>query len=194
LKINGSGIKRWIKSNSKGLTIVMIMFVASLAINAYIGFGPSSSLFSYFSQSPSSNNIKQNVQTNSKVDPFTIRNSFYLNITMDGKHITIPSQIGIEQPLWHNHTLDKYGAQGMTMQGMTMPSMAPIYTNDNSGLIKIGSTVIQNYTLGDFFNIWGFDLNGKTVNASVNGKPISDFKSHIPKYKEQIDLNITTNK
>ena len=170
------------------------MFVASLAINAYIGFGPSSSLFSYFSQPPSSNNIKQNVQTNSKVDPFAIRNSFYLNITMDGKHVIIPSQIGIEQPLWHNHTLDRYGAPGMTMQGMTMTSMAPIYTNDNSGLIKIGSAVIRNYTLGDFFNIWGFDLNGKTVNASVNGKPISDFKNHILKDKEQIDLNILTNK
>ena len=194
MKKNGYDIKRWVKSNYKGLTIVMIMFVASLAINAYIGFGPSSSLFSYFSQSPSSNNIKQNVQTNSKVDPFAIRNSFYLNITMNGKNMTIPSQIGIEQPLWHNHTLDKYGAPGMTMQGMTMPSMAPIYTNDKSGLIKIGSIVIRNYTLGDFFNIWGFDLNGKTVNASVNGKAIPDFKSHILKDKEQIDLSISANK
>jgi hypothetical protein len=108
--------------------------------------------------------------------------------------MTIPSQIGIEQPLWHNHTLDKYGAPGMTMQGMIMPSMAPIYTNDKSGLIKIGSTVIRNYTLGDFFNIWGFDLNGKTVNASVNGKAISDFKSHILKDKEQIDLSVSANK
>jgi hypothetical protein len=194
LEKNGSGVIRWIKSNYKGLTIVIIMFVASLAINVYIGFGPSSSLFSYFSQYPTSNNIKQNVQPNSKVDPFVMRDSFYLNITMDGKRITIPSQIGIEQPLWHNHTLDKYGAPGMTMQGMTMPSMAPIYTNDNSGLIKIGSTVIRNYTLGDFFNIWGFDPNGKTVNASSNGKPISDFKRYVLKDKEQIDLNISTNK
>jgi hypothetical protein len=172
----------------------MIMFVASLAINAYIGFGPSSSIFSYFSQPPSSININQNLQPNSKADPFAIRYSFYVNITMDGKPMIIPSQIGIEQPLWHNHTLDKYGAPGMKMQGMTMPSMAPIYTNDNSGLIKIGSTVIRNYTLGDFFNIWGFDLNGKTVNASVNGKPISDFKNHILKDKEQINLNISSNR
>jgi hypothetical protein len=193
LKKNGYGIIRWIKSNYKGLTIVMIMFVASLAINAYIGFGPSSSPFSYFPQSPS-DNIKQNVQPNPKADPFAMRNSFYVNITLDGKRLIIPSQIGIEQPLWHNHTLDKYGAPGMRMQGMTMPSMAPIYTNDNSGLIKIGSAVIRNYTLGDFFNIWGFDLNGKTINASVNGKPISDFKSHILKDREQIDLNISSNK
>jgi hypothetical protein len=172
----------------------MIMFVASLAINTYIGFGPSSSLINYFSHPSSSNNIKQNPQLNSKVDPFVIRSSFYLNITMDGKHVAIPSQIGIEQPLWHNHTLDKYGAPGMKMQGMTMPSMAPIYTNDNSGLIKIGSTVIRNYTLGDFFNIWGLDLNNKSVIASVNGIPISDFKSHILKDREQINLNITSNK
>ena len=113
---------------------------------------------------------------------------------MDYKPVIIPSQIGIDEVLWHNHTLDKYGAQGMPMPGMTMPGMAPIYTNNNNGLIKIGSLVNRNYTLGDFFNIWGMDLNGKTVMASANGKPVTDFKNHILKDGEQINLNITSNR
>ena len=78
------------------------------------------------------------------------------------------------------------------MPGMTMTSMAPIYTNDNSGLIKIGSTVVKNYTLGDFFNIWGMNLNDKTVNATVDGTPIPDYRNHILKDNEQIILNITS--
>jgi hypothetical protein len=80
------------------------------------------------------------------------------------------------------------------MKDMIMPGMAPIYTNDNSGLIKVGSVVVRNYTLGDLFNVWGFDLTGKTVvNTTVNGKPIFDIKNHILKDKEQIYLNIISN-
>jgi hypothetical protein len=90
---------------------------------------------------------------------------------------------------------DKYGAPGMPMKDMIMPGMAPIYINDNSGLIKIGSVVARYYTLGDFFNIWGFDSKDKTVvNTRANGKPILDLKKHILKDKEQIYLNIISNK
>jgi hypothetical protein len=166
-----------------------------LIINAYIGFGPKQNQQQPpLTPSPSSI-IERNTQSNPKADPFAMRSSFNLKIIMDNKSFTIPSQIGIEEPLWHNHSLDKYGAPGMPMKDMIMPGMAPIYTNDNSGLIKIGSVVVRNYTLGDLFNIWGLDLNGKTVvNATANGKPISDYKNHILKDKEQIYLNIMSNR
>jgi hypothetical protein len=82
-----------------------------------------------------------------------MHSSFNLKIMMDNKPFTIPSKIGIEEPLWHNYSLDKYGAPEMPMKDMIMPGMAPIYTNDISGLIKIGSVVVRNYILGDFFNI-----------------------------------------
>lgn len=183
MELNGHGISRWLKSNYKQLTILGIVIIVSIGINAYIGFGPSS---------PS--DIKMSPHSNTKANPFAMRISFNLDIIMDHKPVIIPSQIGIDEALWHNHTLDKYGAKGMPMPGMTMPGMAPIYTNDNKGLIKIGSLVNRNYTLGDFFNIWGMDLNGKTVMASVNGKPIADFKNHILKDGEQINLNITSNR
>jgi hypothetical protein len=185
LQYTGRYISKWVKSNYKGLTIVGVMFVASIVINAYIGFGPPSS-------PPPSSVIKTNFQSNATANPFAMRISFHLTITADNKPVVIPSQIGIEPPLWQNHTLDKYGSPGMSMPGMTMTSMAPIYTNSNSGLIKIGSTVVKNYTLGDFFNIWGMNLNDKTVNAIVDGKSTPDYRNHILKDGEQIILNITS--
>ncbi len=186
MQFTGRYISKWVKSNYKGLTIVGIMFVASIVINAYIGFGPPSS------PAPSSV-IKMNSQLNTTANPFAMRISFHLTITADNKPVIIPSQIGIEPPLWQNHTLDRYGSPGMHMPGMIMTSMAPIYTNDNSGLIKIGSTVVKNYTLGDFFNIWGLNLNDKTINTTVDGNPVPDYRNHILKDNEQIILNTTSN-
>ncbi len=175
-------INRWLKSNYKQLTIIGVIIVVSIGINAYIGFGPT----------PPDNKMKS--QSNIKADPFAMHNHFYLTIIMDHKPVIVPGQIGIDESLWKNHTLDKYGVAGMPMPGMTMPGMAPLYTNDNSGLIKIGSIDIRNYTLGDFFNIWGMNLNGKVVKASADGKPISDFKNHILKDGEQIHIDIISKK
>ena len=64
--------------------------------------------------------------------------SFHLIILMDHKPLIVLNQISIDEPLWGNHT-HKYGAPGMTM-----PGMAPIYTNHNSGLIKIVSLSYRN--------------------------------------------------
>jgi hypothetical protein len=180
LELNGNVISKWLKSNYKPLIIMGIIITVSIGINDYIGYGPSS-------PPP---HITINSHSNTKANPFAMRISFHLSIIMDHKPVPIPSQIGIDEPLWRNHTLDKYGAQGMPMPGMTMPGMAPIYTNDNNGLVKIGSLVNRHYTLGDFFNIWGINLANKTVNATVNGKPITNFKNHILKDGEQIYLNI----
>jgi hypothetical protein len=90
----------------------------------------------------------------------------------------------------NNHTLDKYGIQ--EMPGMS--GMAPLHTHGNSGTIHVESSVIRNYTLGDFLNIWGLNLDGTTVNASVKGKPMDNFKNHILKDGEQINLKITSKK
>ena len=158
MKLNGQGINRWLKSNYKQITITVVIIVVSIVINLYIGFGP---------PSPSPYNIKMDSQSNTIANPFTMRISFHLNIIMDHKPLIVPSQIGIDEPLWRNHTLDKYGAPGMPMPGMTMPGMAPIYTNDHSGLVKIGSSAVRNYTLDDFFRIWGMNLNDEIMNAPL---------------------------
>jgi hypothetical protein len=55
----------------------------------------------------------------------------------------------------------------------------------------VESTINRNYTLGEFLNIWGgLDTNGKTVRASVDGKPVSDFRDIILRDGEQINLNV----
>jgi hypothetical protein len=187
LKKNGNKISGWLKSNYKGLFIVFVMVIASILINAYIGFGPTSP-----SPLPLQNNT--NIISNTKANPFAMRISFNLNIIMNNRSLTIPSQIGIEQSLWHNHTLDKYGSAGLSMQGQVISGMAPIYTNDDSGVVKVGSTVIRNYTLGDFFNIWGFDLKGKNAYATINGKSVSDYKDYVLKNNDNIELRITGSK
>ena len=159
----------------KHISIIGIVVVVLVGISAYteLEIGKSG--------------IKENSFRN---DPFVMRAHSHLTITMDNKSVTIPSQIGIEKPLWKYHALDKYGAPGMPMQGMTMPGMAPIYTTDNSGLINIGSVANRNYTLGEFFQIWGLDLSSKTVKATVDGKQVQDFKNIILRDKENIVLDV----
>src|SRR5713101_2875179 len=62
-----------------------------------------------------------------------------LGITFDGQPLTVPSQIGIDQSLWKDHSLDQYGMSGM----------APLHTHDASGTIHLESNANRNYTLGE---------------------------------------------
>jgi sulfur carrier protein ThiS len=103
-----------------------------------------------------------------------------LSVKVDDKTIPVPEQIGINKSLYKDRSLDKYGMKGM----------APLHTHDNSGVIHVESTVNRDYTLGEFLKIWGIDLNGKSVQVSVNGQPVSDWRNHILSDGEQIDLEI----
>ena len=107
---------------------------------------------------------------------------------IDGKPATVPSQIGIDPSLWKDHSLDQYGMQAMA-NGMS--GMAPLHTHDATGIIHVESSIIRNYTLGQFVNIWGgFDTNAKAVKATVDGAPVSDYKNIILRDGEQINLDV----
>jgi len=113
----------------------------------------------------------------------------HLNLMIDGKPATVPSQIGIDPSLWKDHSLDQYGMQAMA-NGMS--GMAPLHTHDATGIIHVESSIIRNYTLGQFLNIWGgLDTVGKTIKASIDGKLVSDYKSIILRDGEQISLDVT---
>jgi hypothetical protein len=89
--------------------------------------------------------------------------------------------VGIDVSLWKDHSIDKYGMQGM----------APLHTHDTSGTIHVESNAIRAYTLGQFLDIWGgLSLNGKTVKATVDGKPVPDYRNILLKDGEQISLDI----
>ena len=112
----------------------------------------------------------------------------HLNLIIDGKPVTIPSQIGIDPSLWKDHSLDQYGMQAMS-NGMS--GMAPLHTHDASGTIHVESNANRNYTLGEFLNIWGgLDTSGKTVKATADGKSVSGYKDLILRDGEQINLQV----
>jgi hypothetical protein len=153
---------KYFNVSNKGLIAVCLVFVMALGAAALVGF------------------VK--AQSNMNMSSMVLHIHPHLNITLNGQPFTVPALIGIDQSLWKNHSLDQY--QGM--QGMS-----PLHTHDASGTIHVESSVKRNYTLGEFLNIWGgLDLGGKTVKATVDGKPVTDFRNHILKDGEQINLDI----
>ena len=104
-----------------------------------------------------------------------------LNVLVNGKSISVPKNIGIDSSLHKDHSLDQYGAEGV----------APLHTHDDSGTIHVESTVNRNYTLGEFLNIWGIDLSGKTIKLTVDGIPVPDHRNHVLEDGQNLDLYIT---
>ena len=122
------------------------------------------------------------VTSNNEVMFMHIHPRLYLNF--NGKPYMVPQNVGIDSDLWKNHSLDKYGMTGM----------APLHTHTADGMIHVESMVVRNYTLGEFFDVWGFDLKGDTVTVTSYNEPISDWKNHVLKDDEPIIMNITSSK
>ena len=166
-------------SKKRQIMIISIVIIVIASISLYIKFIIKS----------------QNLSMNSgKVSPFAVYMHSNLSILMDGNPIKIPSQIGIDYNLWNDHSLDKFGFPGMPMDEegkTTMPGMAPLYTTNDKGRITIGSVTERDYTLGEFLKIWGeLDLEDTLVNATVNDKPVDDYRNIILKDKAQIKLDV----
>ena len=64
-----------------------------------------------------------------------------LSVKVNGQPVTVPQEIGIDKSLWRDHSLDKYGMQGMS----------PLHTHDGSGMIHVESSVERDYTLGEYW-------------------------------------------
>ena len=141
----------------------------------------------------------QNTSLTSKnVNPFAVYFHSNLSIILDNKPLVIPSQIGINESLWKDHSLDKYGVPGMPMDEKgekNMPGMAPLYTTNDKGRITVGSVIEREYTLGEFLTIWGgLDLMDKLVNATVNGNEVANYENITLEDDQQIELYIMSRK
>jgi hypothetical protein len=65
----------------------------------------------------------------------------HLDIYVNGKQIAVPANIGI------------YDGQFLT----------ELHTHDTSGIMHVESPVAENFTLGQFFGVWGVRLNADCV-------------------------------
>jgi hypothetical protein len=85
----------------------------------------------------------------------------HLDLFVDGQRVEVPADIGINQ---------------------AAAFLAPIHTHDTSGVIHVESPVVQDFTLGEFFDVWGvrfdshclggaFDTGGRVLSVYVNGQP-----------------------
>jgi hypothetical protein len=83
----------------------------------------------------------------------------HLDLYVNGRHLTVPALIGIN---------------------LKQRYLDPLHTHDPSGIIHIESPTTTDYTLGQFFAVWGLRLNrtcvgglrvggDKTLCAWVNG-------------------------
>ncbi len=113
-----------------------------------------------------------------------LHNHVTLNVTYNGETQVVPLNVGIaDNPLLYgDHSLDKYGMEGMS----------PLHTHDTRGTIHVESNTKRDFLLGEFLDIWkSLELNDKTVQATVNGNPVSDIRNIILNDGDSISLNIS---
>jgi hypothetical protein len=169
--------------NKRQLIFIIALIVIGIIVSVYIELA-----------------IKpQNTSLTSKsVNPFAVYFHSNLSIILDNKPVVIPSQIGINESLWKDHSLDKYGVPGMPMDEKgekNMPGMAPLYTTNDKGRITIGSVIERDYTLAEFLKIWGgLDLMDKLVNTTVNGNEVANYENITLEDDQQIEFYIMSGK
>ena len=130
------------------------------------------------------------IQNSGAVTNLLMHDHVSLNVTIDGTPIIVPTHIGMNQTgifadplLYADHSLDKYGMEGMS----------PLHTHDSSGTIHVESNKIRYYTLGEFLDIWkGLNTDGKNVIATVDGSPVSEFRGIVLNNGSKIVLDITS--
>ena len=118
-----------------------------------------------------------------------LHNHVNLNVTYNGQAITVPGHIGMVQIgkaddplLYGDHSMDKYGMEGMS----------PLHTHDATGSIHVEANTKRDFTLGEFLDVWkGLDINGKTVQDSLNGNSVSDYRNIILNDGDSVSLNIS---
>jgi hypothetical protein len=72
----------------------------------------------------------------------------HLDIFVNGKHVTVPALIGI------------YDSQYIT----------ELHTHDTSGVMHVESPVKRNFTLGQFFGVWGVRLDSNCIGGYCKPK------------------------
>jgi len=108
----------------------------------------------------------------------------HLEIYIQGSAVAIPTDIGIDPSLWHDHSMDEY---------RQMETMSPIHTHDAGGTIHLEMGKWHPCTLGDFFDVWGQPFGpGEAlsyrgpVSLTVDGKPNNEYRDLVLQDGQQI--------
>ncbi len=89
--------------------------------------------------------------------------------------------------------------------GISLACMHPIHTHDDSGTIHIESPVARDFTLGDFFAVWGKTFNqnqilnsvvdaSHTITVTVNGSPVDTYENTVMHDNDQIVISYAVKK
>ena len=104
---NSNGANRLVNKNA-----IIIAVIVVVAIAIILGIGISSKLTTLIAPQVSAAGNKTIIF---HIHPI-------LKLTVDGKPVTLPTNIGISPSLWKDHSLDQYGMQAMI--NMYMPATA----------------------------------------------------------------------
>lgn len=85
----------------------------------------------------------------------------HLDLYVDGRPVTIPTDIGINR---------------------SAGFLSPVHTHDATGIIRVESPTVRDFTLGQFFDVWGVrfdarcvggicDGSGRVLSVFLNGQP-----------------------
>jgi len=72
----------------------------------------------------------------------------HLDLFVDGQRVAIPPDIGIDR---------------------VNLILSPIHTHDASGIIHVESPIVREFTLGEFFDVWGVRLDAHCVGGICDG-------------------------
>ena len=106
----------------------------------------------------------------------------HLAVYVNGRQETVPYGIGVLPPLQLQQT-----PEGPFVEGGK--AFYWLHTHDNSGVIHIESPVERQYTLGDFFDIWGRPLGPTQVGPDPGPVTILVDGQVVPGDPRDVPLN-----
>jgi hypothetical protein len=82
------------------------------------------------------------------LEAFALHIHQHIDIFIRGQSVQVPAQVGI----------------------VTSPSVlfAPIHTHDTSGIIHVESPVVRDFSLGEFFDVWGVRFTSTCIGGYCN--------------------------
>lgn len=94
-----------------------------------------------------------------------------LRILVDGREVPIPANIGLSQTC---HRI--------------------LHTHDATGTIHVEPNFYKEYTLGDFFSVWGepFFREGYEIKMTVDGKPTEEYENLVLLDGQKIIIEYTS--